>query len=212
MSAFWVITIPRRGVIRPPIAPLGHAADALRLNVSANWLPTPSLAGGRASELLAAQDAVFAAPGSPYQSLEGMLAGIEFARRQGLPFLATCGGFQYTLTEYARHALGLTDANTEENGADSPAPVIARAPCPLSGPRCLKLATDSVLARIYGTLRLAEEYFCSFEVNPDYVTRLQQGGLRLSASAKREAARPSTPPASVFCGNAVPAPTEFPGT
>ena len=65
--------------------------------------------------VLAQHDAILAAPGSPYQSMDGMLAGIGFARRSGTPFLGTCGGFQYALIEYARAVLGLSDADTEEN-------------------------------------------------------------------------------------------------
>src|SRR5579864_5492130 len=112
---------------------LRHAADALRLNVSANWLPTLALAGEGALKLLSAQEAILAGPGSPYASAEGMIAGIEFARLYRVPFLGTCGGFQYVLIEYARHVLGLRDADTEENGDASSAPVITPVACPVPG-------------------------------------------------------------------------------
>src|SRR5579883_2340979 len=74
---------------------LRHASDAMHMNVSANWIGTESLAPGNAMELLAGQDAIWAAPGSPYRSMDGMLAGIAYARKYGVPFLGTCGGFQY---------------------------------------------------------------------------------------------------------------------
>src|SRR5438445_10792983 len=79
---------------------LRHAGDVMQLHVSANWLPTEMIARDPQCHLLAQQDAVLAAPGSPFRSMEGMLAGIEFARRHGKPFLGTCGGFQYALIEY----------------------------------------------------------------------------------------------------------------
>jgi CTP synthase (UTP-ammonia lyase) len=170
---------------------LRHAADGLRWNVSANWLPTASFERADALELLAGQDAILAAPGSPYTSMEGMLAGIRFARLYGVPFLGTCGGFQYTLIEYARNVLGLDGADTEENGRATAAPVITAVACPvanrrngapkLSGGCRVRLAAGTMLARIYATHSPAEEYFCNFEVNPDYLRAFEQAGLRLSA-------------------------------
>src|SRR5579862_1758175 len=137
---------------------LRHAADALRWNVSANWLPTTSLA--KPEEVLAGQDAIFAAPGSPYRDHAGMLAGIRFAREFGIPFLGTCGGFQYALIEYARNVLRLADADTEEGGGKPANPVITPVACPvadrrpgtpgLSGRCRVKFAADTRLAKIYG--------------------------------------------------------------
>ncbi len=68
---------------------IAHAAAALRLDVVPRWLPTPSLAehGGRAA--LEACDALWAAPGSPYASLDGALEGLRFARERGRPLVAT---------------------------------------------------------------------------------------------------------------------------
>jgi CTP synthase (UTP-ammonia lyase) len=174
---------------------LRHAADALRLSVSANWLPTDSLTGGAARELLSAQEAIFAGPGSPYLSTEGMLAGIEFARLHGIPFLGTCGGFQYALIEYARHVLGLADANTAENGDAPAAIVITPVACPvpdrgadapkLSGRCRVTPAPGSLMARIYNATAYAEEYFCNFEVNPKYVAAFQRAGLAPAARGER---------------------------
>ena len=62
------------------------AADALSLDVQMTWLPTPELKHECAEELLARYDGLHAAPGSPYQSMEGALAGIRFARTRNLPF------------------------------------------------------------------------------------------------------------------------------
>ena len=62
------------------------AADALSLEVQMTWLPTPELMHERAEDLLARYDGLWAAPGSPYQSMEGALAGIRFARTHNWPF------------------------------------------------------------------------------------------------------------------------------
>ena len=66
-----------------------HAADELNIRAKATWLDTDSLLGTDLDQKLEAFDGVWAAPGSPYKSFEGMLHGIEFARRRDWPFVGT---------------------------------------------------------------------------------------------------------------------------
>jgi len=66
-----------------------HAATKLKIAAEAKWLPTPSLLGPELEKTLEAFDGLWAAPGSPYKSLDGMLRGIEFARRRDWPFVGT---------------------------------------------------------------------------------------------------------------------------
>jgi CTP synthase (UTP-ammonia lyase) len=70
-------------------ASLSHAAQALGCEMEATWVPTPSLLEAPAAETLARFDGLWASPGSPYQSMDGMLAGIRFARVRDWPFVAT---------------------------------------------------------------------------------------------------------------------------
>ena len=84
---------------------LQHAARKLQLKVESAWLPTPSLLEPGAVATLDSFDGLWASPGSPYKSFDGMLKGIEFARVHDRPFLGTCGGFQYALIECARNVL-----------------------------------------------------------------------------------------------------------
>jgi len=70
-------------------ASLQHAARALGRNVDFAWVPTPSFEQGQATNVLSGYDGLWASPGSPYRSMHGMLAGIEYARVCGRPFVAT---------------------------------------------------------------------------------------------------------------------------
>lgn len=70
-------------------AALQHAAGALAVTVDVDWLPTPSLAREHGAATLQQYDALWCAPGSPYQSMEGALQAIRFARQQGRPFIGT---------------------------------------------------------------------------------------------------------------------------
>ena len=74
------------------------------------WIATPDVGESDLSGF----DAIWAVPGSPYESAEGALAAIRIAREQRIPFLGTCGGFQYALLEYARDVCGLAEVENAE--------------------------------------------------------------------------------------------------
>ena len=68
---------------------LGHAANALSVSLTSSWIPTESLAKGPVEMVLKPFQALWCAPGSPYQSMSGALQAIQFAREQGWPFMGT---------------------------------------------------------------------------------------------------------------------------
>jgi CTP synthase (UTP-ammonia lyase) len=167
---------------------LQHAAAKLGVKLESRWLPTPSLLNPTAAEILASFDALWASPGSPYQSMDGMLRGIQFAREQDWPFLGTCGGFQYTLIEVARNVVGLADADSAENHSGSKHiviyPVACEAPNPAAnGPKLsgrvgqIRLRPGSFLQSFYGKDVVEEEFFCNFEINPEYEYCTMEAGL-----------------------------------
>ena len=84
---------------------LQHAARKLNTKVESEWIPTPSLTAATAEKTL--------------ESFDGMLKGIEFARRRDWPYLGTCAGFQYAFIEFARNVLNIKDADSAENNSGS---------------------------------------------------------------------------------------------
>ena len=171
---------------------LKHAAAKVKLTIESQWLSTPTLAEPGAQKVLESFDGLWAAPGSPYQSMDGMLKGIEFARRRDWPFLATCGGFQYALIECARNVLGIKDADTAENNSGSKNIVIYPVACEvphrkkgapkLSGPIPeIRLRPGSYLQSFYGKDIATEEFFCNFEVNPEYEWAAMEAGFPIVA-------------------------------
>jgi CTP synthase (UTP-ammonia lyase) len=68
---------------------LSHAGRAFSVKVEFSWLSTPSLTGSGRELTLKQFDALWCAPGSPYESMDGALLGIRFARENGWPFFAT---------------------------------------------------------------------------------------------------------------------------
>lgn len=67
---------------------LAHAAHSMSATVNCTWVPTPSL-DQDAEATLGQFDALWCAPGSPYESMEGALQGIRFAREKDRPFFGT---------------------------------------------------------------------------------------------------------------------------
>ena len=68
---------------------LAHAQDALGLNASVYWVPTPTLAQKPARKILSSFDGLWCSPGGPYKSIGGAMEGIRFAREKAWPFFAT---------------------------------------------------------------------------------------------------------------------------
>jgi len=71
------------------VAALNHAAASLSAMVDISWVPTGRVEKEGADSSLDSFDALFCAPGSPYDSMDGALEGIRFAREKDRPFVAT---------------------------------------------------------------------------------------------------------------------------
>jgi CTP synthase (UTP-ammonia lyase) len=175
-------------------ASLQHAAHKLDYVVESEWIPTPSLTIDGAQKILESFDGLWASPGSPYKSFDGMLKGIEFARRCNWPFLGTCGGFQYALIEFARNVLHIADADSAENNSGSKNIVIYPVACAVpnrkgDAPKLsgavpeIRLRPGSYLQSFYGKDKeiVTEEFFCNFEVNPEYEWATMEAGFPVVA-------------------------------
>lgn len=169
-----------------------HASAKLQIPVEAKWIPTPSLLHPNAPKMLESFDGLWAAPGSPYKSFDGMLKGIEFARRRDWPFLGTCGGFQYALIECARNVLGIKDADSAENNSGSKNIIICPVACAVpsrgkNGPKLsgaipeIRLRPGSYLHSFYTQNVVTEQFFCNFEVNPEYEWAAMEAGFPVVA-------------------------------
>jgi CTP synthase (UTP-ammonia lyase) len=66
-----------------------HAAEMLGRNVRTEWVPTEAISRENAEGLLGRFHGLWIAPASPYRSMEGALAAIEFARKRGRPMVGT---------------------------------------------------------------------------------------------------------------------------
>ena len=141
------------------------------------WIATPDALRGD----LAGFDAIWATPGSPYDSFDGILAAIRTARKTGVPFLGTCGGFQHALIEYARDVCGLPGVEHAEVTPDAAERLIVPLECELTGhEEAVMVVPGTLAAKILGPGRRTERYNCSYGLNQEYLQALTEGGLRFS--------------------------------
>ena len=130
---------------------------------------------------LAGFDAIWATPGSPYESFSGAIGAIRTAREQGIPFLGTCGGFQHAVIEYARDVCGLARAEHAEITPDADELLIVALECSLKGhEEAVMVVPGTLAAKILGPGRRTERYNCSYGLNPEYLEALTNRGLRFS--------------------------------
>jgi CTP synthase (UTP-ammonia lyase) len=164
-------------------AALFLAARAVGLTPDIEWISTARVT----DEALARCDGLWASPGSPYRSADGMLHAIRYAREKKRPLLATCGGFQYTLIEAARNLLGIPNADSAENNTPGATNVIAPVTCAveqrgaadpkLVGQNKLRVLPDTRLAAIMGEGEHFEGFFCNYEPSAEFLPRFAEAGF-----------------------------------
>lgn len=163
---------------------LQHAASHLGCVVEPMWLATDQ------SHDLAAYDALFCSPGSPYRSLQGALNGVRYAREHNVPMIGTCGGFQHILLEYARNILHVEDAAHAESDPYASRLVITPLSCSLAGKTMeVSFQPGTLAAAAYGAGAAEENFYCNFGLNPEYEPQLEAAGLRISGRDQLNEAR-----------------------
>lgn len=138
------------------------------------WLPTPAVHDTDLGQF----NGLWCVPASPYVDTAGALCAIRYARESGTPFFGSCGGYQYAALEFARHVLGLHDADNTETHPDTPTPLINSLSCALIDTQSIiALSPGSRIAQMAGAEQLTETYRCAYGVNRDYLASFDGSDL-----------------------------------
>lgn len=160
-------------------AAIEHTRNFLGIDIAAEWVSTEDID----HNLFDRYSGIWAAPGSPYKSMEKTLWAIRYARENKIPCLGTCGGFQHIVIEYARNVLGFKEAQHAEYDPYASSLFISQLACSLAGREMqLSFVPESQVNVIYGSLSAKERYYCNFGVNPDCIPLLKQGPMIISGS------------------------------
>lgn len=86
------------------------------------------------------------------------------------------------MIEYARNALGFTEADHAETNPSAALPLIAPLTCSLAGGAqgVIHFLPGSRIAAIYGELEATEEFNCNYGISPDYQSLLEPGDLHIT--------------------------------
>ena len=162
-----------------PLALELTAAD-LGVRVQSDWVATGAIS--HAANDLAQYQGIWCVPASPYESMQGALDAIQFARERQVPFLGTCAGFQHALIEYARNVAGIKDADHAETNPGAAKLVISRLSCSLVEVQSeIVLVPGSLLHKSYGTPTITEGYHCNYGPSKESEELLFDGKLRVAA-------------------------------
>lgn len=125
---------------------------------------------------------VWCVPASPYASETTAIEAIRWAREGGIPFLGTCGGFQYAVLEFARNVMGMSHAQHAETNPDGDCLVISRLSCSLvEVERAVFAVPGTRLAELYGTGEVRFGYHCNFGLNSRFERDFEAAGMRVAA-------------------------------
>lgn len=183
-----------------------HAGIHTQTEVHVTFVDSESLID-QGIETLAEADAILVPGGFGARGFEGKIAAARYAREQKIPYLGICYGLHAAVIDIARNAAGLDDANTTENDPLTPHPVIAlitewidesgqvetrsvnsnMGGTMRMGEQECELSADSKTAEIYGVREIKERHRHRYEVNDNYVARLEAAGLRIAGRSKNDA-------------------------
>ncbi|WP_019938556.1 CTP synthase [Bordetella sp. FB-8] len=183
---------------------LVHAGIHTRSRVRIEYLDSEDI-DANGTDALRGLDAILVPGGFGKRGTEGKIKAIRYARENAIPYLGICLGMQLAVIEYARHVVGLEGASSTEFDADTPHPVVAlitewmdregrvekrNAASDLGGTmrkgaqRC-PIKPGTLASRIYGA-EVNERHRHRYEVNNNYVPRLEAAGMTISSLTPAE--------------------------
>ena len=167
-----------------------HGGVANNAGVDIVYVDAEQVQAGGADAQLGRLGGILVPGGFGERGSEGKIAAIRFARERKIPFFGICLGMQMAVCEYARSFADVPNAHSSEFDPNLEGAVIAlmaeqEAVTDMGGTMRLgaydcDLAPGSLVARIYGKVRISERHRHRFEFNNRYRERLEKAGLRLS--------------------------------
>ncbi len=169
---------------------LKHAGAANDAQVKISWIETETFEEDRSRlKEIDNYDGILVPGGFGARGTEGKIMAISYAREKNIPFLGICFGFQMAIVEFARH-VGLSGANSTEVRPDTQDPVVDLMPEQKSietkgatmrlGANKILLTPGTLAQRLYRTDVIYERHRHRYEVNQQYLERLEKAGLTFS--------------------------------
>jgi CTP synthase len=177
---------------------LKHAGIHSRTKVQVRYIDSEAIEND-GIDILKGVDGILVPGGFGSRGVEGKILTVQYARENKIPYLGICLGMQVAVIEFARNVLGLTDANSSEFNDNGKNPVVGLITEWVTadgdveqrahdddlggtmrlGAQVCHLVEGAAVASVYGSETITERHRHRYEVNNNYVERLQAAGLKV---------------------------------
>ncbi|MCC4832176.1 CTP synthase [Shewanella sp. 1_MG-2023] len=178
---------------------LKHAGLKNRVTVNIQYVDSQTVEA-KGAEVLTGLDGILVPGGFGERGVEGKIFAAQYARENNIPYFGICLGMQVALIEFARHVAKLEDAHSTEFNSKTEHPVIGLITEWINeegnvetrheesdlggtmrlGAQLCHLAEGTKAAAAYNSNTCVERHRHRFEVNNNYVERLEKAGLIFS--------------------------------
>jgi len=172
------------------IEALTHGGIANDARVEVAWVDAEHIERDGAAAHFAGVHGILVPGGFGDRGIEGKIEAVRYAREEGVPYFGICLGMQCAVIEYARNVCGLGSANSSEFAPAAPHLVVDLLPEQRKledkggtmrlGLYPILLSEGSRASRLYGQGIIQERHRHRYEVNNDYLPKLEKNGLRVS--------------------------------
>lgn len=172
---------------------LAHAGYTLGAGVEIMWVESADVTEENVGGILAGCRGILVPGGFGDRGIEGMITACRYARERHIPYLGICLGMQIAVIEFARHVLGLADANSHEFKRTKKNLVIDFMPdqnnnIPKGGTMRLgaypcKIKPGSKLYGNYGQDLIGERHRHRYEFNNRYRKQMEVAGLTICGTS-----------------------------
>ena len=172
---------------------LKHAGFHHGAKVEIDWIQAEDVEGLLASGRLEDLDGVVIPGGFGPRGIEGKIAAAAFTRENKVPCLGLCLGMQVMTIEFARHALGMVDANSTEFDPATQHPVIDlmhdqrdvtdKGGTMRLGAYYAVLQPGTKVANAYGEMVVSERHRHRYEFNSNFRSRFEEAGFICSGTS-----------------------------
>jgi CTP synthase len=177
---------------------LSHSAAQIGKKLHVEWIESERFEDPRkpnSIEYLKRFDGIVVPGGFGKRGSEGIIRTADYARISNIPYLGICFGFQLALVAFARHACGISDANSIEVDPKTTNPVVEFMPEQKDtqglggsmrlGSHEVTITDGTVAERIYRTHNIFGRHRHRYELNQKYRELLEKSGLVLSGFSDR---------------------------
>jgi CTP synthase len=173
-----------------------YSAYNQNLTPKITYLSSQSFADGKRLKELKQFDGILVPGGFGSTGIDGKLKVIEYARKNKIPYFGICYGMQLAVLEYAQNVLKLSDASTAEINPKAKHLVVDIMPDQkenlvtgkMGGTMRLGeyeavIKKGTLAHKAYGSDAIIERHRHRYEINPDYIARLEDKGLIFSGTS-----------------------------